>query len=1088
MADINVSMGVDNTGALKSLKQVEKGIDNLVNKFSKLKSVAVGIKVNTGNAIKEINAIQAKLNGLNASVSGSIKLNNAGAIASINQVQSKISALSTSVSGTIKLDNTAAIAAINEVRSKLVSLNLTTSSNISINNNAAIDNINEIRSRLSMLDNQIGDNRILRVDTDNADRSLRNLGNGARSAGAGFSILTTAIASLGLSQLIINATTMATTITNLSRATDIGMTSIKSYAAAITAAGGDARGAVEDLTDLTKSIDEARSGNSDAQISFSKLGITLADLSKLSEEDIFKRTVQGLAKIDDASKRTTMSMALLGGEFKKVDVRSVAERMNTAPNGGGASVGAIKAAAEAQRAMAQNMSKLGDAILEALKPLNQFVATIDISVQAFDRFIKILASLAVAVGSLWLFNKFAAMIMAAGTSMSVVGAVAMKFKNLLLDVGVGFKILGEAFSRGATIGTRIIAVFAGIGTIALRLTNVVAIIATVVQALDWLLEALFGFSIIDDSIAWIKKLYSSINSIGDAVVSFGKVLFVAVSVIDYFIQKMSGFSVIDWVDEKIGGITNAFKMLAKFLFIVPTAIDFLLEKMSGFSIFDWAIDKLDRMVGGIKKVLSLQAKIGTQADVRKIDNKIAEDNPEIFKMPKNEDDKGKTVIDAQRGIRIELQKTLAAYQDQNAELTRTMAFSNQMIGLDDESINRKQKLFDLESNYLGQIKALRDQYVAMRDAAASGTDEEKKAFSAFASQYAAFAGKITNEYERQKVQVNDLISGEERLKGVEQARLDIINQMVDAENRRNNLAGATNSAFGDLFKIIKDSKSEMELALLSPLERQREEIKKNAKLLEDEMVKKLTEAFTNEEGDIIDPEKLGSQIAKARAMIEELKNTQMGTLETSQTWASGWDQAFKEYADSATTAAEQAKSVFQTVTSAMEDMLKNFVQTGKLDFKSLAASIITTLTSKALTDSFKNLMVAGNSEYGGAIKSAFGSLFNMGNSGTNLSQAAYAGISGFADGGSPPVGKISMVGERGPELFMPKSAGTIIPNHMLGGAQPQSQPIVNNYYNSVTVSAVDSVDASRFIMANKSMIFAANETARRSIPGNQVRK
>jgi len=39
----------------------------------------------------------------------------------------------------------------------------------------------------------------------------------------------------------------------------------------------------------------------------------------------------------------------------------------------------------------------------------------------------------------------------------------------------------------------------------------------------------------------------------------------------------------------------------------------------------------------------------------------------------------------------------------------------------------------------------------------------------------------------------------------------------------------------------------------------------------------------------------------------------------------------------------------------------------------------------------------------------------------------------FADGGRPPVGKASIVGERGPELFVPKVAGTIIPNNKLGG-------------------------------------------------------
>ena len=41
---------------------------------------------------------------------------------------------------------------------------------------------------------------------------------------------------------------------------------------------------------------------------------------------------------------------------------------------------------------------------------------------------------------------------------------------------------------------------------------------------------------------------------------------------------------------------------------------------------------------------------------------------------------------------------------------------------------------------------------------------------------------------------------------------------------------------------------------------------------------------------------------------------------------------------------------------------------------------------------------------------------------------------GFADGGRPPVGRPSIVGERGPELFVPGASGTIIPNHAMGGA------------------------------------------------------
>tara|TARA_R100001163_G_scaffold51632_1_gene39028 strand:+ start:830 stop:2638 length:1809 start_codon:yes stop_codon:yes gene_type:complete len=55
---------------------------------------------------------------------------------------------------------------------------------------------------------------------------------------------------------------------------------------------------------------------------------------------------------------------------------------------------------------------------------------------------------------------------------------------------------------------------------------------------------------------------------------------------------------------------------------------------------------------------------------------------------------------------------------------------------------------------------------------------------------------------------------------------------------------------------------------------------------------------------------------------------------------------------------------------------------------------------------------------------------------------------GFANGGRPPVGRASLVGEKGPELFVPRSAGTIIPNNVIGGG-------VTNIIN-VNVDASDS--------------------------------
>ena len=42
---------------------------------------------------------------------------------------------------------------------------------------------------------------------------------------------------------------------------------------------------------------------------------------------------------------------------------------------------------------------------------------------------------------------------------------------------------------------------------------------------------------------------------------------------------------------------------------------------------------------------------------------------------------------------------------------------------------------------------------------------------------------------------------------------------------------------------------------------------------------------------------------------------------------------------------------------------------------------------------------------------------------------------GFAEGGRPEPGKVSLVGEKGPELFLPDSAGTVIPNDFFNSAR-----------------------------------------------------
>ena len=86
----------------------------------------------------------------------------------------------------------------------------------------------------------------------------------------------------------------------------------------------------------------------------------------------------------------------------------------------------------------------------------------------------------------------------------------------------------------------------------------------------------------------------------------------------------------------------------------------------------------------------------------------------------------------------------------------------------------------------------------------------------------------------------------------------------------------------------------------------------------------------------------------------------------------------------------------------------------------------------------------------------------------------------FADGGS--ISGPSIVGERGPELFVPRGSGTIIPNNQLGSAMGGQPQVVYNGPYIANMSAIDTQSAAQFLAKNKEAVWGANQSAQRSLP------
>jgi len=169
------------------------------------------------------------------------------------------------------------------------------------------------------------------------------------------------------------------------------------------------------------------------------------------------------------------------------------------------------------------------------------------------------------------------------------------------------------------------------------------------------------------------------------------------------------------------------------------------------------------------------------------------------------------------------------------------------------------------------------------------------------------------------------------------------------------------------------------------------------------------------------------QFDKAFTLYLEEYEQYLIQLEAARVKTQEWSNAMNQFGLSiATSFADSFASVLVSGGNLLEGLGQIFVDLGK----QIAAMVIKAAVLAAL------LSITGL----GGTAMASGGIFSKGSGFSNILQGLMGGA--FADGGRPPVGKMSLVGERGPELFVPGSSGTIIPNHALGGGGAAAIPDV----------------------------------------------
>lgn len=152
--------------------------------------------------------------------------------------------------------------------------------------------------------------------------------------------------------------------------------------------------------------------------------------------------------------------------------------------------------------------------------------------------------------------------------------------------------------------------------------------------------------------------------------------------------------------------------------------------------------------------------------------------------------------------------------------------------------------------------------------------------------------------------------------------------------------------------------------------------------------------------------------------------------ESQGNWITGAMRATENYLDSSRNVAAQTAEAFTRAFSGMEDALVSFATTGKLDFKSLANSIISDIVRMQARAAISGMFGGSGGGVIGSLVSGVGSLLS----------------GGRANGGPVGAGRMYEVNERGvPELLnvggkqilmMAGESGTVIPLDRASGAMP----------------------------------------------------
>ncbi len=190
-----------------------------------------------------------------------------------------------------------------------------------------------------------------------------------------------------------------------------------------------------------------------------------------------------------------------------------------------------------------------------------------------------------------------------------------------------------------------------------------------------------------------------------------------------------------------------------------------------------------------------------------------------------------------------------------------------------------------------------------------------------------------------------------------------------------------------------------------------------------------------------------------------------------------YEQQMRLVADAKAANLELAESLryvqgmYDAVWSNMSSAIEQFVRTGKLSIKDFTKSVIQDML-------IMNMKLQAMTLIRGLLSSFFPTAMGPIQGAQPLGPSFNQYLKPMANGGPASAGSPYLIGERGPELFVPSGSGTIVPNNMLANNAGVTN-VTNNYIN-----AIDAKSFEQRLLESNQAIWTANQYATKNLSTN----